>query len=105
MPYDPIGKKAYDKERNAKLKQDYINANPSYIPTRTQDKKRVEERKNRYLNATIKQNEMPDMYNPFNEILNKTQPKPTRVQIPNGIEKERRITEPIIPQTPKFMFV
>jgi hypothetical protein len=95
MPYDPIAKKAYDKERNAKLKQDYMNANPSYVPTRTQDKKRIEDRKSRYVNSSgISVRPQENGYNPFNDAY-ETQQKyvktQERVNRPNnGIEADRK---------------
>jgi len=95
MPYDPIAKKAYDKERNAKLKQDYMNANPSYVPTRTQDKKRIEDRKSRYANSSsVSVRPQENGYNPFKEAQEsqdrhiKTIERANRPS--NGIEADRK---------------
>ena len=94
MPYDPIAKKAYDKERNAKLKQDYMNANPSYIPTRTQDKKRVEDRKIRYVNSGERIDPFNnDGYNPFKEAQERQETRIKTIERANrpsnGIEADR----------------
>ena len=51
MTYDPIAKKAYDKERNAKIKAEYLANNPNYKPTRTAQKEQSEERKRKYLDT------------------------------------------------------
>jgi hypothetical protein len=95
MPYDPIAKKAYDKERNAKLKQDYMNANPSYVPTRAQDKKRIEDRKSRYVNSSsVSVRPQENGYNPFKEAQEsqdrhiKTIERANRPS--NGIEADRK---------------
>ena len=36
--YNPELKKTYDKQRYAKQKEEYLKNNPSYIPTRIQQK-------------------------------------------------------------------
>ena len=94
MPYDPVAKKAYDKERNAKMKQEYMNANPTYTPAREQAKKRVEDRKIRYVNTGERIDPFNnDGYNPFKEAQEsqdrriKTIARANRPN--NGIEADR----------------
>lgn len=94
MPYDPIAKKAYDKERNAKMKQEFMTANPTYTPAREQAKKRVEDRKIRYVNTGEKVNPFNNEgYNPFKEAQEsqdrriKTIARANRPS--NGIEADR----------------
>lgn len=65
MTYDPIAKKAYDKERNAKIKAEYLKNNPNYKPTRTAQNERNQERKRIYLDTQRNQslNSYPTQHN------------------------------------------
>jgi hypothetical protein len=96
MVYDPIAKKAYDKERNAKIKNEYLASNPNYKPTRQQQKERNEERKIKYLNNQQNTTQQPHQQPLFFQTLAQqtTQPtqqitKPKPKYNPNSIEAKK----------------
>lgn len=116
MTYDPIAKKAYDKERNAKIKAEYLLNNPNYKSTRTAQKEQSEERKRKYLDS---QRNPPHQQPIFFQTLNSqiTQPhqnnpttKPKEKYNPNSIMRKKSDDEyddektPIVQPKPIFFY-
>jgi hypothetical protein len=89
MVYDPIAKKAYDKERNAKIKNEYLASNPNYKPTRQQQKERNEERKIKYLNNQQNTTQQPHQQPLFFQTLAQQITKPKPKYNPNSIEAKK----------------
>jgi len=96
MPLDPIAKKAYDKERYAKMKQEFLANNPNYIPARKQQENNRTKIKNKYLDNQQQNNQptltgggLGDVLKEHYDNLPKP-PPPKPVYNPNGLEAKKR---------------
>lgn len=91
MTYDPIAKKAYDKERNAKIKAEYLANNPNYKPTRTAQKEQSEERKRKYLDSQRNPpHQQPLFFQTLeSQITQPPPPKPKETYNPNSIMRKK----------------
>lgn len=96
MPLDPIAKRAYDKERYAKMKQEFLVNNPNYIPARKQQEEKRTKIKNKYLDNQQQNNQptltgggLSDVLKEHYENIPKP-PPPKPVYNPNGLEAKKR---------------
>ena len=109
MTYDPIAKKAYDKERNAKIKAEYLANNPNYKPTRTAQKEQSEERKRKYLDTQPGGTKSPP-YLPTASGFAPPAPKPKEKYNNNSIMRKKNDDEyddgktPIVQPKPIFYY-
>jgi len=103
MPLDPIAKKAYDKERYAKMKQEFLANNPNYIPARKQQEQNRIKIKNKYLDNQQQNNQPTLTGGGLSDVLKEhydnlphkgtgvsKSPPPKPVYNPNGLEARKR---------------
>ena len=110
MPFNPEKRAEYDKARYRRVKAEFMEQNPNYIPRAERRRQKREQTINRYGKNTDAND---DIDNPFTTLFleqEKNKPKPKPVFNKNGLEAKKADeiyadeNEAVNDYTPKFIF-